>query len=94
MSGIWQFNKPFGSGVALQYIWQECLKMTISGMSGPNHHGQLHHMIHDGKYFTEDKMGDQFKHFYVDNTVQGYEYRLNDGESLEVAVRFLGSMIP
>ena len=32
--------------------------------------------------------------FYVDNTVQGYEYRLNDGESLEVAVRFLGSMIP
>ena len=35
--------------------------MTISGMSGPNHHGQLHHMIHvDGKYFTEDIMGDQF----------------------------------
>ncbi|OEU12873.1 hypothetical protein FRACYDRAFT_244146 [Fragilariopsis cylindrus CCMP1102] len=52
-------------------------------------------------------MGDQFKDgrageyascgatstsvLYVANTVQGYEYRLNDGENLEIAIRFLGS---
>ena len=30
-------------------------------MSSPNHHEPLHHMIHDRKYLTEYRMGEQFK---------------------------------
>ena len=90
--------------------------MLLFHISGP-----FHHMIHDGKYFTEDIMGDQFNDgcvgeytapksiiaeptsleksygatstsvFYVNNTVHRYENQLNDGENLEMAIRYLGS---
>eukprot|EP00586_Coscinodiscus_wailesii_P023743 CAMPEP_0172499214 /NCGR_PEP_ID=MMETSP1066-20121228/123887_1 /TAXON_ID=671091 /ORGANISM="Coscinodiscus wailesii, Strain CCMP2513" /LENGTH=318 /DNA_ID=CAMNT_0013272827 /DNA_START=57 /DNA_END=1013 /DNA_ORIENTATION=+ len=114
MSGIWDLELMGGATIP-NYIWQECLEMTITGPGSP-----LHHMIHDGKYVTEDVLGDQFGDeggdtaawksiiamptsleaelfgatstsvFYVDNTIVGFEDRLQDGEYIEAAIRFIG----
>ena len=53
MAGIWQIEAPNGALVK-NSIWQECLEMTITGANAP-----LHHMIHDGRYITMDKLGPQ-----------------------------------
>lgn len=53
MSGIWEIQ--MGEQSFLNYIWQECLEMTISGPGAP-----IHHMIHNGEYLTEDVYGEQF----------------------------------
>lgn len=102
----------FDGALAKNFIWQECLEMTITGANAP-----LHHMIHDGRYITMDKLGPQLgggdaawkaiiarptameasygatstSVFYVDGTVPGYENELGGDESIEVAIRFVGS---
>lgn len=43
LSGVWVRAGMY------QYIWHECMEVTISGNNAP-----LHHMIHDGKYITYD----------------------------------------
>lgn len=53
LAGIWQIEAPNGA-LFNNFIWQECLEMTSTGPNAP-----LHHMIHDGKYVTVDKLGPQ-----------------------------------
>jgi hypothetical protein len=67
MSGQW--GREMGNGLTMnQWIWQECLEVTISGNASRNGttmmSAPLHHMIANGKYVTFDDTG---------TTVTGHE---------------------